>query len=103
MQKFLLFLVSLTASLVMSRPLSEDTILFNINDPPAQRSAAIQALLQHRDIDPDLAQTLSSLTPAGTSGITGTTMDSWRIMERLTDLVGRRRRKQKTLQRTSAS
>ena len=103
------FLLILTASSVCSRPVSEHssdhTILFNIHDTPAQRSAAIQSLLQHNsDLGPDLVQTLTSLTPAGTSGITGTSMDSWRILERLAQLAGRRRRRrrmEKFLQRTS--
>ena len=105
-----LTILSLTASLVLSLPVSlpvsEHRILFNMKDTPAQRSAAIQSLLQHNtDLGPDLVQTLTSLTPAGTAGIAGTTMDSWRILESLEQLVAsrrRRRRLEKTLQRTSA-
>ena len=105
MQMFSLFVLSLTAILVVAHPVPADTILFNINDSPAQRSAAIQALLQQRDVGPDLARTLWSLTPAGTSGITGTSLDSWRIVEKLAELVARRRRRrmEKTLHRMSHS
>ena len=102
---FSLFVLSLTAILVVAHPVPADTILFNINDSPAQRSAAIQALLQQQDIGQDLARTLWSLTPAGTSGITGTSLDSWRIVEKLAELVARRRRRrmEKTLHRMSHS
>ena len=106
MQMFSLFVLSLTAILVVAHPVPADTILFNINDSPAQRSAAIQALLQQRDVGPNLARTLWSLTPAGTSGITGTSLDSWRIVEKLAELVARRRRRrrmEKTLYRMSHS
>ena len=104
-QMLSVFLLILTASLAVSRPADpEQKILFNINDPPAERAFAIQNLLeQNEDLEPGLVQTLISLTPAGTSDIKGTTMDSWMIMQRLAELVERRRGMERTLQKTRAS
>ena len=99
MLTFFFVLILSQSLLVASRPVSgpsdlpDHTVIFNMDSTDQQTAAAIQAFIQHNDIQGELRQVLTSLSPSQTSGMTGTAMDISSIMSQL-----RRRVKEKILQ-----
>ena len=98
MLTFFFVLILSQSLLVASRPVSpsdlpDHTVIFNMDSTDQQTAAAIQAFIQHNDIQGELRQVLTSLSPSQTSGMAGTAMDISSIMSQL-----RRRVKEKILQ-----
>ena len=99
MLTFFFVLILSQSLLVASRPVSgpsdlpDHTVIFNMDSTDQQTAAAIQAFIQHNDIQGELRQVLTSLSPSQTSGMAGTAMDISSIMSQL-----RRRVSEKILQ-----